>query len=67
MSSRKYSNLKVSNLTLDALTPFVTGQSSSYKSGPDIIRFFNAFGIDDEYSGGLPNAWSRSTYAYQQF
>lgn len=63
-------NLKVSDLTLNALKPFLTGDGSPspYLSGPEIIKFFNAFGIDDEYShkdGGLPNGWSRNEYAYE--
>ncbi len=61
--------MKVSDLTINALTPFVTGDGAPtpYLSGPDLIKFFNNFGIKDEYvfrSGGLPNAWSRNEYAY---
>jgi hypothetical protein len=57
----------VSELTLNALNPFVTGSGgiTPYLSGPELIKFFNMFGVEDEYShrdGGLPNAWSRSEY-----
>lgn len=62
--------MKVSDLTLNALKPFVTGDGAPtpYLSGPDLIKFFNAFGLNDEYlhnNGGLPNAWSRNEYAYE--
>jgi phosphatidylserine/phosphatidylglycerophosphate/cardiolipin synthase-like enzyme len=36
-------------------------------SGPELIKFFNAFGLSDEYSReGLPNAWSRNEYVYER-
>jgi phosphatidylserine/phosphatidylglycerophosphate/cardiolipin synthase-like enzyme len=62
--------LKLSDLTFNALKPFVTGDDSSpYMSGPDLVRFFNAFGFNDEYlyqEGGLPNGWSRNEYALER-
>lgn len=62
--------MKVSELTLNALKPFVTGDGgvTPYLSGPELIKFFNVFGTKDEYihrDGGLPNAWSRSVYTYE--
>jgi phosphatidylserine/phosphatidylglycerophosphate/cardiolipin synthase-like enzyme len=64
-------DLKLSDLSLNALKPFVTGDDSPspYMSGQDLIKFFNAFGFDDEYlhqDGGLPNAWSRNQYALER-
>jgi phosphatidylserine/phosphatidylglycerophosphate/cardiolipin synthase-like enzyme len=60
----------LSELTINALKPFVTGDgSTTYMSGPELTRFFNAFGFDDEYlyqEGGLPNAWSRNEYALER-
>ena len=58
--------MKVSELTLDALRPFITGDDApvEYMSGPKIVNFFNLFGIKDEYSkDGLPGNVSRNEYA----
>ncbi len=62
--------MKLSELSLNALTPFITGDGtpSPYLSGPKLIVFFSAFGVNDEYlqnQGGLPYAWSRNKYAYE--
>lgn len=58
-------------MTLNTLKSFVTGDGSPAPrmSGPELIRFFNAFGFNDEYShqnGGLPNGWSRNEYAFER-
>jgi Phosphatidylserine/phosphatidylglycerophosphate/cardiolipin synthases and related enzymes len=61
--------LKVSDLTLNAIKPYVTGDGAPtpYLSGPELIQFFNAFGLNDEYTReGLPNSWSRNEYAYER-
>jgi len=61
--------LKVSELTIEALKPFVTGENGKtpYMSGPDLIRFFNAFGFNDEYGeNGLPESLSRNNYAFKR-
>lgn len=62
--------MKVSDLTLNALKQFVTGDGAPTPrlSGPELIKFFNSFGMEDEYlhhEGGLPNAWSRNEYAFE--
>ena len=59
----------MSELTLSAITPYITGDGAStpYMSGPELVKFFNAFGLSDEYtSEGLPNSWSRNEYAYER-
>lgn len=63
--------MKLSDLTINVLKSFVTGDGSPspYMSGTNLIKFFNAFGFNDEYShqnGGLPNAWSRNEYALER-
>ncbi|MDO6713357.1 phospholipase D-like domain-containing protein [Aliiglaciecola sp. 2_MG-2023] len=61
--------MKVSELTLNAIKPYITGDGAPtpYMSGPELIKFFNAFGLSDEYSReGLPNSWSRNEYAYER-
>ncbi len=62
--------MKVSELTIEALKDLVTGDTgvTPYMTGPQIIKFFNAFGANDEYShrdGGLPNGVSRKEYAFE--
>lgn len=52
--------MKLSDFSIEALNPFITGDESPAPrmSGPDIIKFFNIFGVRDVYSfdkGGLPN------------
>jgi len=59
--------MKLSDFSIEALNPFITGDESPAPrmSGPDIIKFFNIFGIRDVYSfdkGGLPNGVSRREY-----
>ena len=61
--------MKVSDLTLNAIKSYITGDGAPtlYMSGPELIKFFNTFGLSDEYSsGGLPNAWSRNEYTYER-
>ena len=63
--------LEVSKLTIEALKGFVTGENklTPYMSGPELIKFFNAFGLNDEYSpshGGLPNGLSRNEYTFDR-
>lgn len=56
-------------LTLNAIKPYITGDGTPtpYMSGPALIEFFNAFGLNDEYTRvGLPNSWSRSEYTYER-
>ena len=62
--------MKVSDLTLNALKPFITGDDSPspYMSGPELVKFFNLFGANDEYlhqEGGLPGGISRNEYALE--
>ena len=62
--------MKVSDLTLNALKPFITGDvfPSPYMSGPELVKFFNLFGADDEYlhqESGLPGGISRREYALE--
>lgn len=60
--------MEVSKLTIEALKEFITGENkiTPYSSGPDLVKFFNVFGLNDEYShrdGGLPGGVSRNDYA----
>lgn len=53
--------LSLSPKAIDQLVDIITGNSkkSPYKSGPNLVEFFNRFGADDLYGSGFP---SRHTY-----
>ena len=61
--------MKVSDFTIESLVPWVLGEQegTTYASGPDLVRFFNSFGLRDVYDrgsgGGLPGSISRKNYA----
>lgn len=59
-----HSQMKVSNPSLEALQKIITGDSLSngdpiapYRSGPDLVKFFNQFGAEDTYGQGFPSRW----------
>jgi len=63
--------LKLSDLTLNALQPFVTGDGSPSPrmTGSELVKLFNAVGCNDEYvyqEGGLPGGLSRGSYAFKR-
>ena len=51
-------------LSLVALKEIITGDSelSPYLSGPKLIEWFNPYGFQDKYEGGLPDQLSRNAY-----
>jgi hypothetical protein len=51
--------VKVSSKTLEFLRDIITGDSklSRRKSGPELVKFFNNFGFNDEYGPGFPSRW----------
>ncbi|ENM5919817.1 hypothetical protein CW613_003991 [Vibrio mimicus] len=60
--------MKLSDFSIEALKAYITGDGSEapYMSGPDLVKFFNLFGVRDVYSfqnGGLPESASRKDYA----
>lgn len=60
----KGKNMKVSRKTINFLTDMITGKDggddsfSEYKTGPQLVRFFNDLGFDDSYGQGFPSRWS---------
>jgi len=48
-----------SQKTLEFLRDIITGDSkmSPYKSGPELVKFFNSIGFNDEYGQGFPSRW----------
>lgn len=56
--------MKINQDTIQAFQKVITGDSletgdsiSPYRSGPDLIAFFNQFGEDDKYGQGFPSRW----------
>lgn len=51
--------IKISQKTLEFLRDIVTGdkQISPYKSGPELVKFFNSLGFNDIYGQGFPSRW----------
>lgn len=51
--------IKFSQKTLEFLRDIITGDKglSPYKTGPELVRFFNALGFDDKYGQGFPSRW----------
>jgi len=50
--------------TIQAFQKVITGDSleggdpiAPYRSGPELVKFFNQFGEDDEYGQGFPSRW----------
>ena len=53
--------MELSSKTVEALVEIITGDKESYpyRSGPDLVNFFNQFGYDDRYGPRFP---SRTRY-----
>lgn len=59
--------MKLSDYTINALRKIISGDDAltQYKSGPQLIEYFNSFGSKDIYKwneGGLPDCASRNDY-----
>lgn len=64
--------MRVSNATIDALTKVLTGNGDDtavapYRSGPELVDFFNAFGKSDTYGPGFPSRWSYAKNTLHEF
>jgi hypothetical protein len=51
--------IKISSKTLEFLRDIITGDKklSPYKSGPELVKFFNSLGFDDKYGQDFPSRW----------
>lgn len=51
--------MKVSGRSISAIGRIITGDEglSPYRSGPQLVKFFNEFGADDCYGQGFPSRW----------
>jgi hypothetical protein len=61
-SPKSGSQMKISQYALKRLGEHTTGDAkmSPYRSGPNLVSFFNAYGADDVYpmGGGFPSRWA---------
>jgi tetratricopeptide (TPR) repeat protein len=56
--------INIDSKTVEALQKIITGDPVSdegtlapYRSGPELVNFFNQFGKNDEYGEGFPSRW----------
>lgn len=51
--------MKLSNETIPPLAETITGDNeiSFYRSGPELVSFFNDLGFNDKYGQGFPSRW----------
>lgn len=51
--------MEISDKTISAIGTVITGDAglSPYRSGPQLIEFFNPFGWKDTYGQGFPSRW----------
>lgn len=52
--------MKISERTIKRLGELITGDKklSAYRSGPQLVRFFNDLGFNDQYGQGFGSRWS---------
>ena len=61
--------MKISEQTISALGSIITGDGklSPYRTGPQLIIFFNEFGSDDIYADGFPSRWRFAEEKLREF
>lgn len=61
--------MKVSEHTISSLGSIITGDGgmSPYRSGPQLVTFFNQFGSEEEYGGGFPSRWYYAEEKLREF
>jgi hypothetical protein len=52
--------MKISERTIKRLAQIITGDNgmSPYRSGPNLVSFFNEFGTNHRYGQGFPSRWA---------
>lgn len=55
-----FNNMKISERTIKRLGDLITGDKklSQYRSGPQLVRFFNDLGFNDQYGSGFGSRWA---------
>jgi hypothetical protein len=61
--------MKISEHTISALGSIITGDGglSPYRSGPQLVTFFNQFGPEEEYGQGFPSRWYYAEEKLREF
>ena len=49
--------MKLCPKTIEKLR-IIINEESEYRSGPQLVSFFNNFGFNDEYRQGFPSRWA---------
>jgi len=61
--------MKISERTIKRLADIITGDKpvSPYRSGPQLVSFFNEFGTNHTYGQGFPSRWMFAEQCIRQF
>jgi hypothetical protein len=67
--------MKISERTIERLGEIITGDKprvadcpiSPYRSGPQLVRFFNEFGLNEIYGQGFPSRWEFAQNCIRRF
>lgn len=61
--------MKISERTIKRLGEIITGVAklSPYRSGPQLVTFFNELGCNDVYGQGFPSRWTYAESSIRQF
>lgn len=61
--------MKLSEQTISALGSVITGDGgiSPYRTGPQLVSFFNQFGSEDTYQSGFPSRWYYAEEKVREF
>jgi hypothetical protein len=61
--------MKISEHTISSLSSIITGDGgiAPYRSGPQLITFFNQFGSEEEYGSGFPSRWYYAEEKLREF
>ena len=69
MKKDQSSKMKISERTVKRVAEIITGDKglSPYRTGPQLVRFFNEFGTNHVYGQGFPARWSFAEECIRQF
>ncbi|VEP16564.1 conserved hypothetical protein [Hyella patelloides LEGE 07179] len=61
--------MKISEHSISAIGSIITGDKelSPYRSGSDLVNFFNQFGSEDTYGSGFPSRWKYAEDKLREF
>ena len=62
--------MKLSESTIKALGKVITGDcdvAPLYRSGPELVSFFNSFGVEESYGQGFPSRWDFAEQMIRRF